>query len=153
MLALLLAAQAAAGATSWSVGPDPSAPGRVASARTDAAHRIAIYREGDAVRLRLELSAGFDTLREGTCPTLQVDDLAVAPPDSTCTQGGRWSIFELGQVRNRRVIAPLLFHIMNGTRLVYRYAGTAGYHEGSVPLTGSHAAVRAALGGVQVVPE
>lgn len=146
LLGMLLAAPAGA---DWRLeqprGGSPRAT--VGEAKGD---RVALYRDGDAVKLDFHIRAGFSGLAETHCPTFQVDALtplfhaAVGP---ACKVTADHAQIEIARVSGQRLRSRPVDNLLNGEQVAFRYLTTAGtYRETTFSLKRSARAIRAAIG-------
>jgi len=138
-------------AAAWRVVPAgaPSQTARtlVESVRGD---RLAIYRDADGQVFAEFEAAGPSPFARTACPTVQVDDHT--PPFTfdagvTCTVAANLARFELARITGTRLESALLYYLMNGNAVAFRYTtGDRAYREAVFPLTQSKRALLRVLG-------
>lgn len=153
-MALLLAlasCSAQALAAAWRVVPaSPPAQASRTLVETVQGDRLAIYRDSDGQVIAEFEAAGPSPFARTACPTVQVDDHK--PPFSfaagvTCTVEANLARFELARITGTRLESALLYHLMNGKAVAFRYTtGDRAYREAVFPLTQSKKALLRVLG-------
>lgn len=127
------------------------AKGLVAHTENEAGYALEFYKDGDAaIRIRLNLPEGLMKLREGTCPTYQIDQ---GKPDnrsydaSPCSGTVLRPEFVTGHIENQQIRSDLLLQIMNGNTITFRFRLEQGdYRETGFSLAGSKRSMTTAIG-------
>jgi hypothetical protein len=152
ILALGLALFSAHGAAApWRVAPaGPPAQASRTLVETARGDRLAVYRDADGRVIAEFAAAGPSPFARSACPSVQVDDHR--PPFSftagvSCTIEANVARFELARITGTRLESALLYHLMNGNAVAFRYTtADRAYREAVFPLTQSKKALLRVLG-------
>ncbi|MCB1749776.1 MAG: hypothetical protein H6977_20910 [Gammaproteobacteria bacterium] len=146
---MLMLCSAATAATPWryrAAGSDAPARAEVVN---EAGDRLSIWREGERVRAEF-VAATLAELGPTACPTFQVDQrqpLYYFPLGEGCSLSAHGARFELLDIPGRRFPSAVLYGLMNGSRVAFRFVTRDGaYHESRFALTQSKRALLRALG-------
>ncbi|MGE0486874.1 MAG: hypothetical protein AB7Q81_22160 [Gammaproteobacteria bacterium] len=149
LLAALFLCPAATAAAPWqyrAAGDGRAARAEVANPDGD---RLSIWREGAHVRAEF-VPATLAALGPTACPTFQVDTrqpLYYFPLGAGCSLDGHGARFELLDIPGQRFPSAVLYGLMNGDRVAFRFVTRDGaYHESVFALTQSKRALLRALG-------
>ena len=139
---------------------DESAEPRRAVVENDRGDRFSVWLDSNGVVTANFRSGTRAALNAGSCPTFQVDarlplhhyrlnaePAAVGTATAECRVADRESTYRLLTLSGPRIVSPVLYQLMNGNRLIFRFATVDGaYHEAVLPLTRSKQALSGALG-------
>lgn len=130
----------------------------VAYTKNKSGYILEIYRDSvDAIRSRLTMADGLLQLKDKSCPTFQVDrgiPINRSINNAPCLTNRRWAEYILGYIKDDEVKSSVLFALMYGYVITYRFQLEYGdYRETKFSLGGSKRALKTVVGNtIRVTP-
>lgn len=156
MLSTTLFHQQVTGAA-WQL-EDESQSGGVAQARVDNEddESLQVHRAGDRVVLEFTANVPQGLIRS-SCPTFQIDNRSPQhffTSGADCQVDGATARYDVSVLVNDRTVSLVLYRLINGSRVYFRYLTPDGsYHQSVFSLSQSKQALLGALGGtIEVDP-
>jgi hypothetical protein len=123
----------------------------IASTTNTDGYTLEMYRDAvGAIRSRFTLTPGLTRLRQGACPTFQIDRgpaVNRSVNNAPCLAGEQWAEFVLGYISDNQIVSPRLLSFMNGNSIVFRFRLASGaYRDTEFSLLGSKRSMTAAIG-------